>query len=185
MARPIRAVLLDRDGVIVVNRPTNIKRPEDLELIAGAAGALRNLSEAGVRLAICTNQPEVGRGALSAQDLREVHGALCARLRAEGAAIEFVLSCDRLRKCPRLKPAGGMLVEAMARLGTAPHATAYIGDQLDDLKAAFRAGCRRVLVTTGLGRKTLLESWPAYVKPVLVCKDLPAAAEMLSRPPQR
>jgi D-glycero-D-manno-heptose 1,7-bisphosphate phosphatase len=48
--------LLDRDGVLVVNRPTNIKTPEQLTLIPGAVEAIARLKSAGVDVAICTNQ---------------------------------------------------------------------------------------------------------------------------------
>jgi D-glycero-D-manno-heptose 1,7-bisphosphate phosphatase len=39
--------LLDRDGVVVVNRPTNVKTPDELVLIPGAAEAIARLSAAG------------------------------------------------------------------------------------------------------------------------------------------
>jgi hypothetical protein len=48
--------LLDRDGVLVVNRPTNIKTPDQLTLIPGAVEAIARLKSAGVDVAICTNQ---------------------------------------------------------------------------------------------------------------------------------
>ena len=46
-----------------------------------------------------------------------------------------------------------MLREALARFGARAADTPFVGDQVEDLKAAFHAGCRRVLVRTGLGRK--------------------------------
>ena len=152
--------LLDRDGVVVVNRRDNIKTPADLELIAGAGRAIARLNQAGVTVAICTNQPEVGRGVMSRAALDAVHRALVDRLAAEGATIERVLVCTAQAKCPRLKPASGMLAEALARYGAAAAETPFVGDQADDLRAAFHAGCRRVLVRTGLGRKTLDEGIP-------------------------
>ena len=46
--------LLDRDGVVVVNRKDNIKTPAGLTLIAGAAEAIARLTAAGYDVAICT-----------------------------------------------------------------------------------------------------------------------------------
>ena len=57
--------LLDRDGVVVVNRKDNIKTASQLKLVAGAAEAIGRLNRAGFDVAICTNQPEVARGAMS------------------------------------------------------------------------------------------------------------------------
>jgi D-glycero-D-manno-heptose 1,7-bisphosphate phosphatase len=174
-----RALLLDRDGVVVVNKRTNLKRPQDLVLEAGVVAGLRRLRQAGVRLAICTNQPEIARGALSAAALDSVHAALARQLADAGAAVEFVLTCGAARKCPRRKPSPGMLREAMARLDASPADTLFVGDQLDDLRAAFHARCGGVLVLTGLGRRTLVAPRPSYVEPLLVCRDLAHLADTL------
>jgi D-glycero-D-manno-heptose 1,7-bisphosphate phosphatase len=68
--------LLDRDGVVVINRKDNIKTPAGLTLIAGAAEAIAHLTATGYDVAICTNQPEVARGAMSHDELDRVHDAL-------------------------------------------------------------------------------------------------------------
>ena len=169
--------LLDRDGVMVVNRPTNVKTPDQLSLIPGAAEAIARLNGAGFDVAICTNQPEVARGVLSRAQLDYVHEGLRQMLAAHGAKVELVLCCTGDRKCTWMKPSGGMLREALARYGAASADTPFVGDQADDLKAAFHAGCQRVLVRTGLGRKTLAQGLPTYVAPVAVFDDLAGAVE--------
>ena len=70
-----------------------------------------------------------------------------------------------------------LLREAVRRYGAHAFQTAFVGDQSDDLKAAFRAGCRRVLVRTGLGLKTLERGIADYLQPVAVFDDLAAAIE--------
>jgi D-glycero-D-manno-heptose 1,7-bisphosphate phosphatase len=169
--------LLDRDGVVVVNRKDNIKTPADLELIAGAAEAIARLTGGGFNVAVCTNQPEVARGAMSHDQLDAVHQALTGMLAAKGGRIDSVLCCTCDRKTPRMKPAAGMLREALVRFGAGPADTPFVGDQVDDLKAAFHAGCRRVLVRTGLGTKALEAGLPQYVQPVAVYDDLAAAVD--------
>ena len=169
--------LLDRDGVVVVNRPTNVKVPAQLALIPGAAEAIARLNSAGFQVAICTNQPELARGALSHAELDKVHEALRQMLATRGATVDLILCCGSERKCPRMKPSGGMLREALARYGAVAAQTPFVGDQADDLKAAFHARCSRVLVRTGLGRKTLAQGLPSYVQPVAVFDDLGGAVE--------
>jgi D-glycero-D-manno-heptose 1,7-bisphosphate phosphatase len=173
----MRLCLLDRDGVVVVNQRDNIKRPDQLTLIDGAAEAIGKLNGAGVTVAICTNQPEVGRGAMTRSELDAVHAGLTAMLRAEGAAIDRIISCTSVFKCPRRKPAAGMLREALAAYGADPAETPFVGDQIDDMQAAFHAGCRRVLVRTGLGNKTLADKLPDYVAPFAVHADLAEAVQ--------
>lgn len=172
----MKLVLLDRDGVVVVNYATNIKKPADLSLIEGASEGIRQLNEAGYTVAICTNQPEVARGAMSRAQLDRVHQALQRVLGDEGARVDRIFSCTTFRKCPRRKPAGRMLTEALGHYGARAQETPFIGDQADDLKAAFHAGCRRILVRTGLGAKALAAGLPDYVRPFTVADDLPAAA---------
>jgi HAD superfamily hydrolase (TIGR01662 family) len=92
--------LLDRDGVIAVNRPTNIKAPGDLQLIPGSARATARLNKAGYHVAICTNQPEVARGVITELQFLEVHDALKAMLLVQGARIESILCCTKTSKCP-------------------------------------------------------------------------------------
>jgi D-glycero-D-manno-heptose 1,7-bisphosphate phosphatase len=173
----MKLFLLDRDGVLVVNRPDNIKRPDQLDLIPGAAKAITRLNRAGWSVAMCTNQPEVGRGAMTKQQLDAVHEALEARLAETGARLDLILCCTSIRKCPARKPAAGMLRQALAHFGAMAAETPFVGDQADDLKAAFHAGCRRVLVRTGLGRKTLAHGVPAWLGPVDVCDGLAQAVD--------
>jgi D-glycero-D-manno-heptose 1,7-bisphosphate phosphatase len=173
----MRLFLLDRDGVVVVNRRDNIKSAAQLQLIAGSAEAIARLNKAGYTVAICTNQPEVSRGAMSFTQLQEVHKALQALLREKDALVDRIFCCTSIRKCPRRKPASGMLDEALHHYGVAAFDTPFVGDQVDDLKAAFHAGCRRILVRTGLGHRTLRRGLPAYLRPVEVHDDLAAAVD--------
>ncbi len=174
-----RLVLMDRDGVVVVNRRTSIKSPAGLTFIPGVPAAIRRLTTAGIKVAICTNQPEVARGIISREQLNHVHAALQAKLAAEGALVDLVLCSTSITKSPCLKPGPGMIRQALAHYDADAAVTPFIGDQLDDLQAAFHAGCPRILVLTGLGRKTLTGGMPDYVQPVLVAEDLSAAVESI------
>ena len=69
-----------------------------------------------------------------------------------------------------------MLREALQAFGADPSSTLFVGDQKDDLQAAFHAGCRGALVKTGMGLKTLAQGLPWYVLPVAVFDDLAAVA---------
>jgi D-glycero-D-manno-heptose 1,7-bisphosphate phosphatase len=183
LARPVGAKEWVSDAALpsrsawrrVVNRPTNVKTPDELILIPGAAEAIARLNGAGFTVAIC--RPEVARGVLTQAQLDFVHEGLRQMLADRGAKVELILCCASERKCPRMKPSAGMLQEALARYGALAAQTPFVGDQADDLKAAFHAGSQRVLVRTGLGRKTLAKSLPVYVEPVAVFDDLAGAVD--------
>ena len=55
------AALLDRDGTIIVERDY-LGDPAGVELIPGAAAALRRLAAMGYALVVLTNQSGVARG---------------------------------------------------------------------------------------------------------------------------
>jgi D-glycero-D-manno-heptose 1,7-bisphosphate phosphatase len=174
-----RLILLDRDGVLNVDKGDFVKHPGELEIIGGAGRAVARLNQAGVRVAVCTNQSVVGRGIIGPDQLDAIHRALAERLAAEGARLDLLLACTDHpdRPGPRRKPQPGMLVEALRRFDAEPGVTPMIGDTLRDLQAAQRAGCKRVLVRTGQGRQTQAAGLPDEVLPVAVHADLAAAVD--------
>jgi len=176
-----RLVLLDRDGVLNVDRTDFVKRPEELELLPGAAAAVARLNRAGHAVVLCTNQSGVGRGLMTADMLAEVHRCLEERLAAAGARLDAIFACTDppWAASERRKPAPGMLREAIARFAARAEETPMVGDALRDLQAAARLGCPRHLVLTGQGAATLAAGWPGDVAPVAVHADLAAAVETL------
>src|SRR5260370_5889940 len=70
MGAGLPAVFLDRDGVLnraVVRggKPYPPGTLEELEILPGVAGACLALREAGLRLVVVTNQPDISRGTQS------------------------------------------------------------------------------------------------------------------------
>src|SRR6478752_212145 len=170
----MRLVMLDRDGVINVPRKYHVKSPAELELIAGAGEAIARLSQAGVRIAVCTNQPEVARGIINRRQLDAIHETMRRQLGRMGARIDLILCCTDDCRSQARKPGPGMLIDAMRRFGAKPADTPFVGDQLDDLEAAAHARCRRVLVRSGNGARTEREGIPNTVRPMGVHDDLAA-----------
>ncbi|MBM3620260.1 MAG: HAD-IIIA family hydrolase [Alphaproteobacteria bacterium] len=176
-----RLVLLDRDGVINVDRPDSVKSPDELALIPGSAAAVARLNVAKIRVAVVTNQAVVGRGVISARQLDAIHERLAQMLAREGARLDALFVCTDPpgAPSPRRKPRPGMLIEALRRFSAEPVTTPMIGDALSDLEAAHAAGCPRVLVRTGKGVASQAAGIPATLLPVAVHADLAAAVDAL------
>jgi D-glycero-D-manno-heptose 1,7-bisphosphate phosphatase len=146
----MKAVFLDRDGVI--NRatvrdgkpypPTSIA---DLEVLAGVPDALVKLRDAGFRLIVVTNQPDVARGTQT----REAVEAMHARLTAELAVDEVVACYHDGDACDCRKPKPGALVAAALRYGVELEQSFMVGDRWRDIEAGQRAGCRCLFVDHG------------------------------------
>jgi len=174
-------VLLDRDGVLNLDRPDSVKSPDELVLFPGAAEAVAKLNAAGIKAVVVTNQSVVGRGLIDEAMLAAIHEKLHAELAKKGARLDAVIVCTDHpeRASERRKPGAGMLREALARFGVAPDRALVIGDALRDLEAAAAAGCPGVLVRTGKGRATEAEGIPARLGPLRVHDDLAGAVAAL------
>jgi D-glycero-D-manno-heptose 1,7-bisphosphate phosphatase len=167
-------ILLDRDGVLVEERENFVKHPGELAMIPGAAAALARLNHAGHTVAVCTNQSCVGRGIITQAMLDRIHDHLRDRLAEAGARIDALFACPDApwAATERRKPGPGMLREALARYRADPATTPMVGDTLGDMRAALAAGCRRVLLRTGHGARTLAEGMPTELAPIAVHADL-------------
>src|SRR5204862_3075006 len=70
-----RLVLIDRDGTLTTERGY-ITDPADLELLPGAAGAVKRLRALGLKVVLISNQSAVGRGLMTEETLARVNARL-------------------------------------------------------------------------------------------------------------
>ncbi|HEX6697957.1 MAG TPA: HAD-IIIA family hydrolase [Solirubrobacteraceae bacterium] len=169
-ARRPAAVILDRDGTLVVDVPYNAD-PERVVPMPGARGALDRLRAAGVPLAVVTNQSGIGRGLMSANDVAAVNHRIEALLGPLGPWL--VCPHDPDAGCGCRKPRPGLVLEAASRLGVAPDRCAVVGDIASDIRAAAAAGARSVLVPNERTRAEEIVAAPE------VAGDLDEAVDML------
>lgn len=177
----MKLVLLDRDGVINVNTEPFVASPADWVPIPGSLDAIAMLNQAGMHVAVCTNQSAVARRELCPRALDAIHARMTCALASRGGHTDLLLCCPHHRhsRCACRKPAPGMLLRAMARLRVAPADACFVGDSESDMGAAWRAGCAGVLVRTGHGvqAEAALQSTP--IAPAVVFDDLAAATPWL------
>jgi histidinol-phosphate phosphatase family protein len=168
------AVLLDRDGTLVVDVPYNAD-PARVVPVPGARRALDRLRARGVRLAVVTNQSGIGRGLLSAEEVARVNARIEALLGPLGPWL--VCPHDPDAQCACRKPRPGLVLQAASRLGVAPHRCAVVGDIGSDIRAAAAAGARGVLVPNARTRAEEVAAAPE------VASDLDEAVDMLMGAP--
>jgi histidinol-phosphate phosphatase family protein len=148
-ARRPRAVLFDRDGTLVVDVPYN-GDPTRVELAPGARQAIDRLRDAGVALAIVSNQSGVGRGLLTLGDVAAVNRRIEELLGPLGPWL--VCPHGPHDGCDCRKPAPGLVLRAAAMLGVGPEDCVVIGDTGADVEAARTAGARAVLIPNAATR---------------------------------
>jgi len=143
-ARPA-AVLLDRDGTLVVDVPYN-GEPGRVTAMAGARDALDRLRAAGIPTAVVSNQSGIARGLLSAAQVEAVNRRVEVLLGPLGPFLYCPHGPDD--GCDCRKPAPGLLLAAARALDVEPERCAMIGDIGADIDAARAAGARGILVPT-------------------------------------
>jgi D-glycero-D-manno-heptose 1,7-bisphosphate phosphatase len=154
-----RLIILDRDGVINCDSDQYIRSPEQWQAIPGSLEAMARLHQAGHRIAVATNQSGLARGLFDLETLNRIHNKMLTRLREEGGQIDLLVFCPHASDdAPCRKPNPGMLIEIGQRLATDPADSIVVGDAPRDIVAAQTIGARPVLVRTGKGARTLVES---------------------------
>ena len=153
-------VFLDRDNTLIAN-DGDLGDPRLVELLPGAAWAVRALKEAGYTTIVVSNQGGVARGHYTERDVDAVHERTEQLLRAAAEWTGASPLIDHWRFCPFhpdgsvteyahehpwRKPSPGMILDAAMTLGIDLHLSWMIGDQERDIEAGRAAGCRTILV---------------------------------------
>jgi D-glycero-D-manno-heptose 1,7-bisphosphate phosphatase len=149
-----RGVFLDRDGTIIQERGY-LSDPAAIELIPGAARAIRLINRLGLPAAMVSNQSGVGRGYFPASTVEEIDRRLRLLLEQQGAFLDRVYFCPHLPDagCPCRKPEPGMLQRAAEELRIDLPSSYLAGDKAADIEAIRRVGGKGILVLTGYGRE--------------------------------
>lgn len=143
------AVLFDRDDTLIVDVPYN-GDPDRVEPIPGAVRSVDRLRRAGIPVGVVSNQSGIGRGILSAGQVRAVNDRVAELV----GAFDVWAVCPHVAedRCGCRKPAPGLVTAAAAALGVDVHGVVVIGDIGADVRAAAAAGCRGILVPTARTR---------------------------------
>ena len=146
-------IFLDRDGVINENRSDYVKSWQEFRFLAGSREAIAQLTQAGHRIVVCTNQAAVARGYITIEKVEDIHRRMIASIEEVGGAIERVYYCPHGKdeQCGCRKPRPGMLLRARDELGVDLNDAFFIGDSITDVQAGLAAGVRSILVLSGLG----------------------------------
>jgi D-glycero-D-manno-heptose 1,7-bisphosphate phosphatase len=146
---PKAAAFLDRDGTII--RDTEYLRdPEQVELLPGAALAIKRLNDAGWPVIVVTNQSGIARGLLTEQDYERVRMRLDKLIATEGAKIDATYHCphhpDLTGRCDCRKPGVKLYSDAAAEHDLDTAKSWYVGDRLRDVAPGDHFGGSSVML---------------------------------------
>ncbi len=110
----VKAVFLDRDGVINANLERNGKPVApttlaDFRIFPGAAEAARRLKDAGFLLIVVTNQPDVRTGLTPKATMEAMHAEIPRQMPIDDFMICFHTDADN---CSCRKPKPGLMLRS-------------------------------------------------------------------------
>lgn len=145
-------ILLDRDGTIIVDHGY-VGSVDRVDFIPGAAEAIASFNQAGVPVAVVTNQSGVARGYYGLEDVERVHGHISEYLARYGAWIDLFAFCPYhpagvvgsfARASEDRKPSPGMAKAVGAALNLDLTASWVVGDRPEDMGLAASVGASGV-----------------------------------------
>ena len=158
-----KAIFLDRDGTI--NKMVGfVTKPEQFELIEGAAEAIKAINKSGYLAIVVTNQPVIARGDCTFEELQTIHDKMETELGKAGAFVDAIYVCphhtdkgfegerpEYKYNCYCRKPKPGLLLQAAKDFNIDLSESYMIGDSHRDVEAGENAGVKKsVLVKENL-----------------------------------
>jgi D,D-heptose 1,7-bisphosphate phosphatase len=150
-----KAVFLDRDGTIIEDAGY-IGEIDRVRFLRGSGKAIKLLNENNYKVIVITNQAGVARGYFTEEAVREVNNYISESLARENARIDGFYYCphhidgvvEEYRKdCYNRKPKPGMVEQAARDFDIDLAQSFIIGDNMSDIEAGHRAGCRSIFLS--------------------------------------
>ena len=170
----VKAVFLDRDGVINANlerdgKPVAPTSLAEFRILPGVIEAARRLKDAGFLLIVVTNQPDVATGRTPKATMEAMHAEILRQLPIDDIMVCLHVDAD---DCGCRKPKPGLILQAAAKYGIDLPSSTVVGDRWRDIHAGQAAGCRTIFVDYGYA-----QDQPA--RPDKVVRSLCEAAEFI------
>lgn len=154
-------IFLDRDGVLSIPSEINGKgyaprRFADLRLYDDAIQATQLLYEAGWKLVVVTNQPDIGAGLVDFDEVERMHDFLMKQL-----PLASIYTCPhtQIEACECRKPLSGLMRKAIDDgIVRASEPMWMVGDRDSDVDAGRRMGCRTVFINRNWDNETGIQA---------------------------
>ncbi|GAA4302428.1 HAD-IIIA family hydrolase [Nibribacter koreensis] len=141
-----KAIFLDRDGVLNVERGAYTFLVEDFEVCTGVPHALALLKEHGYYLIVVTNQGGIAKGLYTKEHVLACHEKLQHACGHALDALYMAPAHESVSSSIARKPDSLMLEKAIAKYNLTPDQCWMVGDQLRDMQAAQKVGVKGILV---------------------------------------
>ncbi len=147
MSASSKAVFLDRDGTLIVNRHY-LSDPAGVELLPGVRETLHRLLADGYLIFLFTNQSGVGRGMFPLSAVHRCNDRMLELLALPAPGFTGICIAPEAPDMPSVyrKPSPRFILEMMMRYALSPEQVWMVGDSPADVEAGLHAGVRTALV---------------------------------------
>ncbi len=155
MKKRNKAVLLDRDGTLIYDRPGYyLTDQRKLKILKNTPKALKLLQKLGYKLFIVSNQSAIGRGFITGEKVKTINQKLVNCLKQFGVKITGIYYCSHSpgRKCKCRKPQTLLGRRIIRDYKLETEFCFVIGDKKTDILFGRRLGMKTIFVKTGHGR---------------------------------
>ncbi|WP_184550279.1 D-glycero-alpha-D-manno-heptose-1,7-bisphosphate 7-phosphatase [Mucilaginibacter sp. FT3.2] len=160
MSAKVKAVFLDRDGVLNQEMGDYVRRFEDFHVLDNF-DALKTLQDRGYMLLVATNQGGLAKGWYTEEELAKMHSHLKAVYAEHGVEITDFFYCPHhpnfTGDCDCRKPKPGLLLQGIEKYNIDPALSYFIGDRERDVEAGTKAGVKGILIDSDQPISTVLD----------------------------
>ena len=187
-----KAIFLDRDGVLIKDIHLLISKNQIIfeDQVFSALKLLKNLK---FKLLVVSNQTVVARGMATETEVEKINDYITNRIYNQTKVkIEKFYFCphhpnatmEKYRiNCECRKPKPGMLLTAAEEFDIDLSQSYMIGDRISDIIAGCKAGCKTILLKTGMHNEAPIESdtFEPDIKPDFTCNNLIEAIRIINK----
>lgn len=149
-----KVLFIDRDGTLIEEPEDNqVDALAKIKLVPGVISALNQLSDAGFRFVMVSNQDGLGTDSFPEENFCLCQDFIIDTFESQGIVFDEVFVCPHLPEdaCECRKPRTGLLTSYLANTDLDTERSAVIGDRDTDLQMAEKIGLRGFLLSNDSG----------------------------------
>ncbi len=143
----MKAVFLDRDGVINRERGEYTYLTKDFELIEGVVESIDKIKGYGYKVIVITNQAGIVKGIYSVEQMKACHDKMQEACSHQIDAIYFAPLHPSVSESLARKPGSLMFERAIAKFDIDVAQSWMVGDKMRDLIPAKALGMSTILIS--------------------------------------
>ena len=156
-----KALFLDRDGVLNIERGEYTYKVEDTRLVPGIGQALKEVKRKGYKVIVVSNQSGIAKGLYDHADVAAVNQVIIDHLSPFNVSLDAIYYCPHhpeKGRCLCRKPLALLFEKAIKCFDLDPSNSLMIGDKPRDIEAAENAGIRGLLIEANTALDLVLKN---------------------------